>query len=118
MHLHFFLKNKYLIQVESILQVSWIVKHEQILKACLNFVKSKLSGIFIMATSQDDPDSQSGQHLQAKRINIRSETYACSSDRTTIEEMADHVISRYDLHRKESKTFAISYDNLCTSKQR
>ncbi len=47
-----------------------------------------------MATSQDDPDSQSAQHLQAKRINIRSETYACSSDRTTIEEMADHVISR------------------------
>jgi len=47
-----------------------------------------------MATSQDHPDNHSTQYLQAKRINFRSETYACSSDRTTIEEMADHVISR------------------------
>ena len=39
--------------------------------------------------SQDQEDQ-----LLQRRINFRSETFAYSSDRTTIEDMADHVISR------------------------
>jgi hypothetical protein len=37
---------------------------------------------------------KSDDQLLQRRINFRSETFAYSSDRTTIEDMADHVISR------------------------
>jgi len=33
--------------------------------------------------------------VEDRRKNFRSATYAYSSDRTTIEDMADHVISRF-----------------------
>ena len=49
---------------------------------------------FQMRRDIDDNFQRNEDIVQQRRSNFRSETFAYSSDRTTIEDMADHVISR------------------------
>lgn len=87
-YMHFFnvvMCNPIQIQKHT-LAVKKLLRNLQVVIFCWTFRK--------MASSQENSDCQSSQPSRAKRIHFRSETYACSSDRTTIEEMADHVISR------------------------
>ncbi len=60
-----------------------------------------IRGAVVVKTDEDEDDNNDNNESNSRnedvlqrRKNFRSETFAYSSDRTTIEDMADHVISR------------------------
>ena len=52
----------------------------------------------------NDSNNSRNEDVLQRRKNFRSETFAYSSDRTTIEDMADHVISRYAMSLAHAAT--------------